>query len=140
MSRIFAVLLVTMAGATAHDLQLRHEVLGRSVIVEARYAGTEPCAFAAVTIFSPADARSEYQNGRTDASGNFSFVPNRPGDWKFIVDDEIGHRQELRIAVGGVAAGTTGGTQPSWQKALTGGALIAGLTGVLYGWKSRRPR
>jgi nickel transport protein len=127
--------------AAAHGLEVAVESAGRAVIVRAAYSAAEPCGYAAVLVYSPAGGKTEFQNGRTDANGRFSFVPDQPGAWRFVVDDEIGHRKEISIparAPAGPAAGSE--SLPSWQKALTGGSLLAGLTGLLYGWTSRRPR
>ncbi|MDX2179057.1 MAG: hypothetical protein SFV18_05645 [Bryobacteraceae bacterium] len=132
-----AAALVLAATAAAHDLTLTAKSEGPAVIVTAAYAGTEACTFAAVTIFNPSG--KEHQSGRSDASGRFAFVPNALGDWKVVIDDEIGHRQELKI-VAGEAGTIAAGAQPLWQKAVTGLALIFGITGFLYGWKRRAAR
>jgi nickel transport protein len=110
---------------------------GPAVIVECRYAGTDPATYAAVEIFSPADATSEFQNGRTDAQGRFSFVPDREGDWRFIVDDEIGHRVQETISVGDAEFVSSTSRSP-WLTLLAGLGVIFGITGGLYGWKARR--
>ncbi len=125
------------AAQYAHDLQVTWQTVGPAVIVDCRYAGTEPAAYASVLVYSPADAESEFQNGRTDTQGRFSFVPDRDGHWKFIVDDEIGHRVEKVIETG-VEKRLPAGATPMWQNMLTGVSLIAGATGFLYGWKARR--
>jgi len=139
----FLILVVGRLGA--HELEVRVEATSRPVVIRSTYAGTEPCAYAAVTVFGPGDTKNEHQNGRTDAQGYFSFVPDRPGQWRFIVDDELGHRRELPVLIADVHAAANqpaqadrGGAMPTWQKGLTGGALIVGLTGLLYGWKTRR--
>lgn len=125
----------------AHDLQVTWQQQGSVVIVRSAYAGTESCAYASVEIFGPGDTKTEFQNGRTDAKGMFSFVPDRAGNWRIVVDDELGHRVEKTMDIsGGGAAVAMGGAQPIWQKMITGLALIIGLTGFLYGWKARRAR
>jgi len=131
--RLAAALALT-AAVSAHDLTVAAKTEGAAVIVTAAYAGTEACTFAAVTVYNPQG--KEHQSGRSDASGRFAFVPNAAGDWKIVVDDEIGHRQELKVAAGAGAV-EAGGGQPLWQKAVTGLALIVGITGFLYGWKRR---
>jgi nickel transport protein len=131
------LLLLIPAAIQAHDLQVTWQRNGPAVIVENRYAGTEAAAYAAVEIFSPADARQEFQNGRTDAAGRFSFVPDRGGEWRYVVDDEIGHRVEVKIPVGEATFASSGIRSP-WMTLAAGLGVIAGVTGVLYGWKARR--
>lgn len=125
------------AALFAHDLQVSWQRSGAAVIVENRYAGSEAAAYAAVEVFSPADAKQEFQNGRTDALGRFSFVPDREGEWRYVVDDEIGHRVEVKIPVGEASFQSSGVRSP-WLTLAAGLGVIAGLTGVLYGWKARR--
>jgi hypothetical protein len=66
------------------------------------------------------------------------FLPDQAGEWRFIVDDELGHRVEKRV-MAGVAASVPTGAQPVWQKLVLGLAVIGGASGILYGMKSRRP-
>ena len=137
MSFRLGLLALVGLSASAHDLVLTAERTGAAVVIRAAYAGTEPCPFAATEIFSPAAAKTEYQNGRTDRTGRFAFVPDQPGNWRVVVDDELGHRVELTVPVAEGATLAVSGTQPVWQKALTGAALILGLMGGWYGWKMR---
>jgi nickel transport protein len=134
MRRLWLLIPATLA---AHDLQVTWQRSGSAVIVENRYAGTEAAAYAAVEVFSPGDAKQEFQNGRTDALGRFSFVPDREGDWKYVVDDEIGHRVETTIPVGDASFRSSSVRSP-WLTLLAGLGVIVGVTGVLYGWKARR--
>jgi nickel transport protein len=135
-----AVSIIAAAIASGHELELTYEVQSKSVVVRGGYAGNEPCAYAPVLIYSPADSKSEYQNGRTDAKGFFAFVPDVPGVWKFTIDDELGHRKELAIPIGAVSRTQSAGAVPMAQKALTGVAFLVGVSGFLYGWKARRSR
>lgn len=141
MIRLWPLLALSALVASGHDLQVTLEQSGAVVVARAAYAGTEPCMYAAVTIFAPGESKTEFQNGRTDATGMFAFLPDRAGEWRFVIDDEMGHRKELTVAFqpGGTAT-LEASVQPMWQKALTGVSLIVGLTGVAYGWKVRRAR
>jgi hypothetical protein len=126
---------------SAHELQISVRLVPPAVIVHATYAGSAPVAFAAVSIYAP-DSAQEHQTGRTDARGYFGFVPNRGGSWKAVVDDELGHRVEAPVKVpeafeGGVADQPGSGLSPV-HKALIGLSLIFGLTGLFYGYRSRR--
>lgn len=124
--------------ALAHDLTVTERQLDGAVVVTCAYAGTEAAAYAAVEVFAPGEAKSEFQNGRTDARGRFAFVPDRPGEWRFVVDDEIGHRIEKRILVGAVAADAT--PEARWPKLALGLLVIATATGLLYVLRSRAVR
>ncbi len=130
--------LLIAAGLAAHDLAVLPRVAGEAIVVAAHYGGTEPAAFCLVSVFSPAKADAEFQTGRTDARGRFAFLPDVPGQWRIVVDDEMGHRQEATLewsaAVPPTAASSS---QPPWQKALTGGALLLGLTGIWLWWSVR---
>jgi nickel transport protein len=126
----------------AHDIEARVEFASPAVIVRTTYGGTDPAAFVEVLVYSPANPGTEFQNGRTDARGAFSFVPDRGGDWLFVADDELGHRIELKVPVeqslleGRTQAGSAG--MGTTQKALTGVAFILGATGLLFWWRTRQ--
>lgn len=145
MTRIFLLMPAMLLSAPllwGHDLSSRIEKAGPAVIVEVTYAGDEAVGYAEVLVYSPADSDVEYQNGRTDANGFFSFVPDRSGEWLFVVDDEEGHRLELPIEVDAAAASSGGGqitaSAPTWQKLITGVSFILGITGLLLWWKARQ--
>lgn len=137
--------LLTAAVALAHDLEIRPLLAPPAVLVTAAYAGTEPVPFAKVQIFSPADSAHEFQAGNTDKNGKFSFVPDRSGTWRVVIDDEIGHRQEASVQVpegfasgaGTAAHGAAGASRI--ERAITGIAILLGLTGLWYG-RSRHQR
>ena len=127
--------------ASAHDLQVTFERQNSIIVARAAYAGTEPCSYASVLVYGPGETKTEHQNGRTDTQGLFAFVPDRPGIWRFVIDDDMGHRKDLTVDVTATTGPVTVTAQlPPWQKALTGAAVILGLTGFLYGWKARRAR
>jgi hypothetical protein len=48
-----------------------------------------------------------YLTGTTDPAGLFTFLPGKPGEWRVVVDDGMGHRREARIDV--AAGPETGG-------------------------------
>jgi len=55
-------------------------------------------SYARVKISAPG-AKLTFQSGRTDRNGRFCFFPDTPGDWKVVVDDEMGHRLEVMVPV-----------------------------------------
>ena len=123
----------------AHELDVAVRIAPPAVLLEARYGGTEIVPFAKVQIFAPGATR-EFQTGRTDQRGRFSFVPEGAGNWRAVVDDELGHRREVEIGVtagfAGVVDGGSGGSR--WDRLLAGLGLLAGVAGVWYGWSARR--
>jgi len=127
----------------AHDLDAVVTLAAPAVIVRAAYGGSEPVQFAKVQVFAPSSATQEFQTGVTDKRGTFSFVPDGPGAWRVVVDDEEGHRREIEVTVPspfeGVATAPTGHTSRV-ERALLGVALMLGATGFLYGFRARRER
>jgi nickel transport protein len=55
-------------------------------------------SYAKVNIFAPS-AKLIFQSGRIDRNGRFCFFPDGPGDWKIVVDDEMGYRLEVTVPV-----------------------------------------
>lgn len=136
----WCIALALAATAAAHDLQVAFDRAGAAIIAHAAYGGTAPCAYASVLVYAPGELKTEYQNGRTDAKGIFAFVPDRPGTWRFVIDDELGHRRELTVeaAAGNLNTAASSEVLP-WRNVATGLSLILGLTGFVYAWKARRP-
>lgn len=142
----------------AHGLDIEVRLHPPAVVLRAIYSGAEAVAYASVKVHAPGAAAAEFQSGHADAAGRFAFVPDREGPWRVVVDDELGHREELRIVIdrsfveagartsgGSAAPGAAGAPEmrpsrlPVWLGALVGLALIFGVSGFLYGFKARRP-
>ncbi len=79
-----------------------------AVTVEFFYSDNEPMSYAEVFVFGPHDQQVEYQNGRTDQKGRFSFYPSVPGTWRIEAGDGMGHKEtgiiEIQKGVPGEAA------------------------------------
>ncbi len=142
-----AVVAAALAGSlAAHGLDIEVRRHAPAIVLKAAYSGSEPVAFASVKIFAPGASPGAYQSGNADASGRFAFVPDREGEWRAVVDDELGHREERLITIsrefieGGAA--TPGEIAPArlplGARAAVGLALILGASGVLFGLKARR--
>lgn len=140
---LFSFFILYSSFCFAHDVQTAVELSPPTVVIRSTYSGTEPISYAAVLVFSPADPKIEYQNGRSDAAGMFAFVPDRAGDWRFVIDDEMGHKEEKIIDIteeflkGSVSAGASG-VLPVYWKMLMGVSLILGCTGILFWMKARK--
>jgi nickel transport protein len=126
---------------TAHELEAAVTLTPPAVIIRAAYGGSDPVAFAKVQVFAPSAASQEFQTGVTDRRGYFSFIPDGPGQWRVLIDDEEGHRREVSVTVpkpfhNNPGPATTSGSR--LERAVTGVALIFGATGILYGLIARR--
>jgi nickel transport protein len=149
---LLLMLLVLLRPLSAHDLQTRIEWKAPFAVLHASYEGQEPASFLSVTVHPPASAAVKadaFQTGRTDFHGRFVFQPSAPGDWRVIVDDEMGHRVELVAAVAALEAPTgTPQTPTNADAALDGRSttdrlviglsILFGAAGLLYGWTARK--
>ncbi|GAG25911.1 unnamed protein product, partial [marine sediment metagenome] len=131
--------------AFAHGVGIKVVEQSPFIKTESSYSGGEPLANAQALVFSPGDKETEFQRGRTDAYGFFVFIPDRAGDWRFEVDDEMGHRKEVVIPVTeAFLKGDDFGDQddktvvPAYIKIILGLSLIIGITGIFYGIKAKR--
>lgn len=135
------LLILLLAGALgAHDVEVAIQPSGETLVLSATYAGTDPVMDATVEVYPPSAAQI-FQSGKTDANGRFAFLPDRPGAWKIVIDDEFGHRVEREAAWTGGGAGNAPAAHArglsTWQKMLVGVSLIFGVTGVWAWFRSR---
>jgi nickel transport protein len=115
------------------------------IIVSALYDTGEAMDYAKATIFAP-DSNLKFQSGRTDRNGNFCFFPDVSGNWKVVVDDEMGHRLEVNVPVDKAMSLQTnpenGNLKPGslgrWEKAAMGVSIIFGISGILFWLKGRK--
>lgn len=115
------------------------------IVVSAMYDTGESMDYARVTISAP-DAKLKFQSGRTDRNGRFCFFPDVSGNWKVVVDDEMGHRLEVNVPVDeamvlratheNVNSGR--GFLTRYVKAVIGVSIIFGISGILFWWKGRK--
>lgn len=122
--------------ALAHGTQYR--VLGQSeTLVGFAYTDGEPMAFAAFTLFGPADGAVPVRSGRTDRQGRVGFVPDAPGTWRIEVRDAEGHavRAEL-TAYGGQAVPAA--AWPTWLGAVSVSLNAVGAALLLQALLDRR--
>lgn len=137
---ITLVLLSSAAISFAHELDVAVQLSAPAAILHATYANSDPASFAKIQVFTP--AKQEFQAGNTDRRGYFGFVPEGPGEWHVIVDDEMGHRKDVAITVPDpFTNGTPTPASPAGnrlERALLGIALLIGATGFWYGFKARR--
>ena len=115
------------------------------MVVSAMYDTGEPMDYARVTISAP-DTNLKFQSGRTDRNGRFCFFPDVSGDWKVVVDDEMGHRLEVNVTVDEAMAMQANpentnsrlGFLTRCEKAVMGVSIIFGISGILFWRKARK--
>lgn len=132
----FAIETVFAHGVTASS------ITSETVAVHFEYAGGEPMSYAKVLVFAPKskDGDAEFQNGRTDAKGNFAFVPNASGIWNISATD-MGHRAELNVTVtegGVVQASSTASGASQLLRVILGISLILNLLCIALFMKQRK--
>jgi nickel transport protein len=128
-----------------------HGVMGKvdagGMVVSTEYDTGEAMSYARVQIWAPGE-KLTFQSGRTDRNGRFCFFPDAAGDWKVVVDDEMGHRLEVAVPVDENLAlpatqqpGEAGRHSPSiYQRAFTGISIIFGICGMFFWWIGRKKR
>lgn len=99
--KITAILIILFLAAPfllGHGVTVTAEKRYPCVMVNARYHGSKALVNASVTIRFEKE-KKEFQKGNTDKNGNFSFLPDKAGQWTVTVDDLIGHRGKKTITV-----------------------------------------
>ncbi|MGE4299390.1 MAG: hypothetical protein AB7E47_15345 [Desulfovibrionaceae bacterium] len=127
---VFAALCATLLAATlAHGHGVSFGVIpNRAVAVRFTYAGGEPMSYVEAKVFGPDSTPDlEFQNGRTDAHGVVSFVPDMPGTWTVTAWDEAGHKGTIDVPVDHTEAGFAAGAQAAAQQ---GPAIIKVVFGL----------
>jgi nickel transport protein len=126
-----------------------HGVTGKvgagGVVITAVYDTGEPMSYAKVKISVPG-ADVIFQSGRTDRNGRFCFFPDTPGDWKVVVDDEIGHRLEMTVPASEPlelksqqqSSGPMKSSISRYERALVGISIIFGISGILFWLRGKR--
>jgi len=115
------------------------------IVVSAMYDTGEAMDYARVTISAPG-ANLKFQSGRTDRNGRFCFFPDVSGDWKVVVDDEMGHRLEVNVPVDEAMVLLANHENENsgrdfltrYEKVVMGVSIIFGISGILFWWKGRK--
>ena len=138
-------LLISAFSCSAFAHGVEGKVGAGGVVVAAHYDSGEPMSYAKVKIVAP-KGQLFFQSGRTDRNGRFCFVPDLAGNWKVVIDDEMGHRLEVKVPVdeklvlqegwdnrGPQEVGTS-----TFGKAAMGVSIIFGLCGLFLWWKGTK--
>ncbi len=136
---LVAVMLIGVSSlALGHRMDHEIATAEAQVLSLSHPFGQQP-VFEPYQIFAP-DAEVAFQNGRTDALGRISFLPDRPGRWRVVVTTEDGHGLEVRVRVD-EALGVTeveGPARNSLVNILAGVGYLLGLAGLLVLWRKRK--
>lgn len=133
--RIMAVVILVAAAASglvtvcsAHGVSYEMIESSPAVTFKSGFSSGEPISYGEVLIYSPADREVEYQNGRTDRNGVFSFLPDRAGIWKVEVEGGLGHKLMFDVPVS--AAGNDGAVKAETISAPGKSKTVSALLGV----------
>lgn len=122
--------LSVVASAQAHAVRGAALAADNAQAVVFRYSDGEPAAYAAVEIYSPDNAKVEYQGGRTDAAGVFAFVPNKSGTWTAVMTDGMGHKATHAVNVTLESVAPMQATVPTPSSEQNTSTLVRAILGV----------
>ena len=88
-----SVLFLT-ASVPRHGIEVKMAWSAPAIIATCTWSGGGPAAGVPVAIFAPDESEEAWQSGKTDTNGLFAFVPDSAGEWRFVADDGMGHREE----------------------------------------------
>ncbi|MCG8683372.1 MAG: hypothetical protein MI892_00735 [Desulfobacterales bacterium] len=97
---ISMVLIWTVSGVSAHGIGYLVLENDKAITIACHYSDGTPVRYAETLVFSPRDINIEYQNGRTDRKGRFSFFPEEAGLWRIETTDGLGHKAQRTFEVG----------------------------------------
>jgi nickel transport protein len=138
-----AMLLLAPGVAPAHGM-LHEAGSAEAIIVRFAYPGADPPVFEAYEVHAPGD-EAPFQAGRTNALGELSFRPDRPGRWRVRVYTEDGHGTvvDLEVDEAGGLDPLVGGhahEHDLGQRVFAGLGYLLGAFGLLALWRARRAR
>lgn len=93
------IIVLNTTVVSAHGLGYRILKNETTEVVEFRYSNGSALPFAEVEVWSPDDVEIEFQNGRTDKNGRFSFFPDIPGIWRVTISDGMGHTANAQCEI-----------------------------------------
>jgi nickel transport protein len=140
-----AAALLLLAPGVAPGHAMLHEVgSAEALIVRLAYPGADRPAFEAYEVHAPG-SETPFQVGRSNALGELSFRPDRPGTWRVRVYTEDGHGTVVDLEVdeaGGLAPAVGGHAHEHdlGQRVFAGLGYLLGAFGLLALWRARRAR
>lgn len=141
-SGLALLLLAAAPVALPHGAGYEREPEAPTEVLRFRYAAGGAMDGAQVRVLHPGGGL--YQVGRTDPSGRFAFVPDRPGEWLLETDDGQGHQLQARVPVGTAAAAAPSARRVAVPPLALAGALLASVllnAGLFSAWRAqKKPR
>lgn len=147
---MLAALLLLPGVASAHGVIVEHTVEQTTIVsLSARYESGEPMAGAQVIVYAPDDARTPWQTGRCDDTGQYRFAPDptKTGIWEVQVR-LAGHGKTMYVEVGTAGAGAAPAAAllmpvrdlpyTPMQLLLMGGTVVWGCVGTALFFVRRR--
>ena len=128
-----------------HGLTVKWEKRPPGIHLFALYSQNNPLVSGRVNVYF-SDSEAPFQTGTTDKNGAFSFIPDQPGIWWVVVDDELGHRRKLKIQLkqdffkekNQKGIKPENNNLPYYFKILLGAFLIIFMTCLLFAWKKKK--
>ncbi|WP_027721985.1 hypothetical protein [Maridesulfovibrio zosterae] len=96
---VAAGIIIFSGTSWAHGVSYEMIENSPSITFRSGFSSGDPIAYGEVLIYSPENSEVEYQNGRTDKNGVFSFLPDGPGVWKVEVYGGLGHKLMFEIPI-----------------------------------------
>lgn len=125
--------------ARAHAVHAQSPAGVHPQVVAFEYATGDIPAYVQVEVYAPGETEVEFQNGRTDALGRFTFTPDKPGVWTVVMGDGMGHQLRHEVTVPeALFAEATAPTNPSAPAtaATPATATSGGLASLSTPWKA----
>lgn len=97
-------LLVLGFPSRGHGIECAVDRVDAIAVLHCTYDSGTAASGAGVQVFGPAETEEPYQVSQTDRSGAFAFVAREAGSWHVVVDDGMGHREEVLVLVEGSGA------------------------------------
>ncbi len=91
--------------ARAHGVSYELLESPKTITFKTVFSSGEPISYGEVLIYSPENSEVEYQNGRTDKLGQFSFLPDKNGKWKIEVNGGMGHKIIFDVVIADLSGG-----------------------------------
>ncbi|WP_319780096.1 hypothetical protein [Maridesulfovibrio sp.] len=114
--------------ARAHGVAYEMIETSPTITFKSGFSSGEPIAYGEVLIYAPDNSEVEFQNGRTDKNGVFSFLPDKPGIWKIEVSGGQGHKLIFDLDISDT--GKNGLTAHKRENPLHGSMEIRVLLGI----------
>ncbi len=141
---LFFIIMASSGRLYAHGLF--HEIRqDGAVTVRLKYHDGGPARNVAVKVFAPGNDKAEYQSGKTDRNGTFSFLADAAGEWKIRVNYGVGNGITIKAPIGDTMLRARpdeghghGRAIPWWQQLLMAASIVWGFMGFFFFFQNRK--